>query len=84
VFNPVTKMELVELIFPSAASAETRERALALCEALEKTPVDSSAGAKDSSAGARTHPRARRTHPRREGLVRGGEGLVLGAKTYLR
>jgi 3-hydroxybutyryl-CoA dehydrogenase len=39
VFNPVTKMELVELVFPRAASAETRSRALALCEALEKTPV---------------------------------------------
>lgn len=40
VFNPVTKMELVELIFPRAASAETRERALALCETFEKTPVE--------------------------------------------
>jgi 3-hydroxybutyryl-CoA dehydrogenase len=40
VFNPVTKMELVELIFPRAASAETRRRALALCETLEKTPVE--------------------------------------------
>jgi 3-hydroxybutyryl-CoA dehydrogenase len=40
VFNPVTKMELVELIFPKAASAETRERALGLCEKLEKTPVE--------------------------------------------
>jgi 3-hydroxybutyryl-CoA dehydrogenase len=40
VFNPVTKMKLVELIFPSAASEETRSRALALCEALEKTPVE--------------------------------------------
>jgi 3-hydroxybutyryl-CoA dehydrogenase len=40
VFNPVTKMKLVELIFPAAARAETRERALALCEALEKTPVE--------------------------------------------
>jgi 3-hydroxybutyryl-CoA dehydrogenase len=40
VFNPVTKMQLVELIFPSAASAETRTRALALCEAFEKTPVE--------------------------------------------
>ncbi len=40
VFNPVTKMKLVELIFPSAASAETRSRALALCEAFEKTPVE--------------------------------------------
>jgi 3-hydroxybutyryl-CoA dehydrogenase len=40
VFNPVTKMELIELIFPSAASAETRRRALALCETIEKTPVE--------------------------------------------
>lgn len=40
VFNPVTKMKLIELIFPSAASAETRQRALALCESFEKTPVE--------------------------------------------
>lgn len=40
VFNPVTKMQLVELIFPRAASAETRSRALALCETFEKTPVE--------------------------------------------
>jgi 3-hydroxybutyryl-CoA dehydrogenase len=40
VFNPVTKMRLVELVFPRAASAETRSRALALCEAIEKTPVE--------------------------------------------
>jgi 3-hydroxybutyryl-CoA dehydrogenase len=40
VFNPVTKMQLVELIFPSAATAQTRERALALCETFEKTPVE--------------------------------------------
>jgi 3-hydroxybutyryl-CoA dehydrogenase len=40
VFNPVTKMALVELIFPRAASAETRRRALALCESFEKTPVE--------------------------------------------
>ncbi len=40
VFNPVTKMKLVELIFPAAASEETRRRALALCEAFEKTPVE--------------------------------------------
>jgi 3-hydroxybutyryl-CoA dehydrogenase len=39
VFNPVTKMKLVELIFPSSASEETRTRALALCEKFEKTPV---------------------------------------------
>jgi 3-hydroxybutyryl-CoA dehydrogenase len=40
VFNPVTKMKLVELIFPQAASEDTRSRAQALCEAFEKTPVE--------------------------------------------
>jgi 3-hydroxybutyryl-CoA dehydrogenase len=40
VFNPVTKMQLVELIFPSEASERTRERALALCETFEKSPVE--------------------------------------------
>jgi 3-hydroxybutyryl-CoA dehydrogenase len=40
VFNPVTRMKLVELVFPSSASQETRSRALALCEAFEKTPVE--------------------------------------------
>ena len=40
VFNPVTKMALVELAFPSAATDETRQRARALCESLGKTPVD--------------------------------------------
>jgi 3-hydroxybutyryl-CoA dehydrogenase len=40
VFNPVTKMKLVELVFPREADAETRSRALALCEAFEKTPVE--------------------------------------------
>ncbi len=40
VFNPVTKMELIELIFPPAASVDTRARALALCETIEKTPVE--------------------------------------------
>jgi 3-hydroxybutyryl-CoA dehydrogenase len=40
VFNPVTKMKLIELIFPSAAGADTRRRALALCETIEKTPVE--------------------------------------------
>jgi 3-hydroxybutyryl-CoA dehydrogenase len=39
VFNPVAKMQLVELIFPSQASEDTRRRALALCETFEKTPV---------------------------------------------
>jgi 3-hydroxybutyryl-CoA dehydrogenase len=40
VFNPVTKMELVELIFPTTASEQTRSRALKLCENFEKTPVE--------------------------------------------
>jgi 3-hydroxybutyryl-CoA dehydrogenase len=40
VFNPVTKMKLVELVFPAAASPETRRRARALCETFEKTPVE--------------------------------------------
>ncbi len=40
VFNPVPRMKLVEVIFPRAATAETRSRALALCEAFEKTPVE--------------------------------------------
>jgi 3-hydroxybutyryl-CoA dehydrogenase len=40
VFNPVTKMDLVELVFPSAAGAETRRRAGELCETLGKTAVE--------------------------------------------
>jgi 3-hydroxybutyryl-CoA dehydrogenase len=40
VFNPVPKMELVELAFPATASEDTRRRALALCEALGKTAVE--------------------------------------------
>ena len=40
VFNPVTKMELVELVFPHRAGEETRERARALCEALGKTAIE--------------------------------------------
>jgi 3-hydroxybutyryl-CoA dehydrogenase len=40
VFNPVTKMKLVELIFPPAASEDTRRRAAALCESFEKVPVE--------------------------------------------
>jgi 3-hydroxybutyryl-CoA dehydrogenase len=39
VFNPVTKMRLVELVFAAGASDATRSRALALCATLEKTPV---------------------------------------------
>ena len=40
VFNPVPKMDLVELVFPPTADAETRERARALCAALGKTAVE--------------------------------------------
>ena len=40
VFNPVPRMELVELVFPHDASEETRERSRALCLALGKTPVE--------------------------------------------
>jgi 3-hydroxybutyryl-CoA dehydrogenase len=39
VFNPVTKMKLVELVYPPAASEDTKSRAAALCEVLEKTAV---------------------------------------------
>jgi 3-hydroxybutyryl-CoA dehydrogenase len=40
VFNPVPKMKLVELAFPSGASEATRRRARKLCEDLGKTPVE--------------------------------------------
>jgi 3-hydroxybutyryl-CoA dehydrogenase len=40
VFNPVTKMDLVELVFPEAASQPTRDRSFALCEQLGKTAVE--------------------------------------------
>jgi 3-hydroxybutyryl-CoA dehydrogenase len=40
VFNPVPKMELVELCFPGSIRSGVRERALAWCEALGKTPVE--------------------------------------------
>ncbi len=40
VFNPVPRMKLVELAYPEAATAATRERAVALCAALGKEPVD--------------------------------------------
>jgi 3-hydroxyacyl-CoA dehydrogenase len=40
VFNPVPKMDLVELAFPEAATEQTRERARALVEALGKTAVE--------------------------------------------
>jgi 3-hydroxybutyryl-CoA dehydrogenase len=40
VFNPVPKMELIELVFPAAATDATRERARALCAALGKQAVE--------------------------------------------
>ena len=40
VFNPVPRMELVELIFPAEASDRTRNRAHALCHGLGKTAVE--------------------------------------------
>jgi 3-hydroxybutyryl-CoA dehydrogenase len=40
VFNPVTRMKLVELAFPQEADENTRQRAHALCQALGKTPVE--------------------------------------------
>ena len=40
VFNPVPKMDLIELVFPAAADADTRERARALCAALGKVAVE--------------------------------------------
>jgi 3-hydroxyacyl-CoA dehydrogenase len=40
VFNPVERMDLVELAFPAAAAGGTRERARQLCESLGKTAVE--------------------------------------------
>jgi 3-hydroxybutyryl-CoA dehydrogenase len=40
VFNPVTKMELVELCFPEGTREGIRERAMAWSEAMGKTPVE--------------------------------------------
>ena len=40
VFNPVAKMDLVELVFPPAAGEDTRRRARGLCAALGKTAVE--------------------------------------------
>jgi 3-hydroxybutyryl-CoA dehydrogenase len=40
VFNPVPKMDLVELAFPDEATPETRKRAWELCAALGKTAVE--------------------------------------------
>jgi 3-hydroxybutyryl-CoA dehydrogenase len=40
VFNPVEKMQLVELSFPAQASAETKLELHRLCDRLEKTAVE--------------------------------------------
>ena len=40
VFNPVPRMELVELAFGPATRADVRERSRVLCLALGKTPVE--------------------------------------------
>jgi 3-hydroxybutyryl-CoA dehydrogenase len=40
VFNPVPRMELVELCFPPAATDDVRRRVHAVCEALGKTAVE--------------------------------------------
>ena len=40
VFNPVPRMKLVELAFPTEATEGTRARARALCDALGKTAVE--------------------------------------------
>ncbi len=40
VFNPVEKMALVELVFPDAASEDTRARLRQLCEEMGKTGVE--------------------------------------------
>jgi 3-hydroxybutyryl-CoA dehydrogenase len=40
VFNPVTRMELVELAFGPETRVDVRERSRALCIALGKTPVE--------------------------------------------
>ena len=40
VFNPVTRMELIEVCIPDAAHAAIRGRAIAFCEAMGKTPIE--------------------------------------------
>jgi 3-hydroxybutyryl-CoA dehydrogenase len=40
VFNPVPRMELVELVFGAEATEDVRERARQLCQALGKTAVE--------------------------------------------
>ncbi len=39
-FNPVHRMELVELAFPSEATEDTRARLRGFCEHLDKTPIE--------------------------------------------
>jgi 3-hydroxybutyryl-CoA dehydrogenase len=40
VFNPVPRMDLIELVFPAGASGDTRARSRELCETLGKTAVE--------------------------------------------
>jgi 3-hydroxybutyryl-CoA dehydrogenase len=40
VFNPVPRMDLVELVFPHDANEDTRARSRDLCVAMGKTPVE--------------------------------------------
>jgi 3-hydroxybutyryl-CoA dehydrogenase len=39
-FNPVEKMELVELVFPAQADEDTKQRFRTLCEQLGKTAIE--------------------------------------------
>ena len=39
-FNPASKMKLVELAFPPEATLQTRRRAHGLCKTLGKTPIE--------------------------------------------
>ena len=39
-FNPVHRMELVEIAFPPEATEDTRARIRAFCEHLDKTPIE--------------------------------------------
>ena len=39
-FNPVHRMELVEIAFPPAATKDTRARLRAFCKHLDKTPIE--------------------------------------------
>jgi 3-hydroxybutyryl-CoA dehydrogenase len=40
VFNPVSRMKLVELVFPASSSRDTRTRAHELCSVLGKTAIE--------------------------------------------